>query len=77
MQKRFIIPDTLCNLQCLFKSSSAFVVTSQEVGCALLAQEEASRQESSGHLGSVLNFGGVLSVLKTIPDLQSLAFLSL
>lgn len=77
MQKRFIIPNTLRNLQCLCKSSSASVVTSQEVGYSLLAQEETSRQESSGHLGSVLDFGGVLSVLKTIPDLQSLAFLSL
>lgn len=53
------------------------LMASQEVGYALLVQEEISRQKSSGHLGLVLNFGGVLSVLNTIPDLQYLAFLYL
>lgn len=49
----------------------------QEVRYALFAQEETGRQKSLGHLGSVLNFRRVLRVLKTIPDLQYLAFLYL
>lgn len=66
MQKDFIIPNTLHNLH-VFKSFSAFVVTwhHRQWDMHSLRWRKPNRQKSSGHLGSVLNFGGVLIVLKT------------